>query len=132
MTDSFEALNVNEPELAKLRGALREFLIADRAEFGWQPAVDAWLSKWDEAFSARLGDAGFLGLTIPPEYGGHGLGHLHRYVVTEELLAAGAPAPHTGSPTVRWGRACCRTAPRSSVSGYCPESLRDGTSQRSA
>ena len=91
MTDSFEALNVNEPELAKLRGALREFLIADRAEFGWQPAVDAWLSKWDEAFSARLGDAGFLGLTIPPEYGGQGLGHLHRYVVTEELLAAGAP-----------------------------------------
>lgn len=91
MTDSFEALNVNEPELAKLRGTLREFLIADRAEFGWQPAVDAWLSKWDEAFSARLGDAGFLGLTIPPEYGGQGLGHLHRYVVTEELLAAGAP-----------------------------------------
>ena len=91
MTDSFEALNVNEPELAKLRGALREFLIADRAEFSWQPAVDAWLSKWDEAFSARLGDAGFLGLTIPPEYGGQGLGHLHRYVVTEELLAAGAP-----------------------------------------
>ena len=91
MTDSFEALNVNEPELAKLRGALREFLIADRAEFGWQSAVDAWLSKWDEAFSARLGDAGFLGLTIPPEYGGQGLGHLHRYVVTEELLAAGAP-----------------------------------------
>ena len=91
MTDSFEALNVNEPELAKLRGALREFLIADRAEFGWKPAVDAWLSKWDEAFSARLGDAGFLGLTIPPEYGGQGLGHLHRYVVTEELLAAGAP-----------------------------------------
>ena len=91
MTDSFEALNVNEPELAKLRGALREFMIADRAEFGWQSAVDAWLSKWDEAFSARLGDAGFLGLTIPPEYGGQGLGHLHRYVVTEELLAAGAP-----------------------------------------
>jgi len=91
VTDSFEALNVNEPELAKLRGALREFLIADRAEFGWQSAVDAWLSKWDEAFSARLGDAGFLGLTIPPEYGGQGLGHLHRYVVTEELLAAGAP-----------------------------------------
>ncbi len=91
MADTFEALNVNEPELAELRGALREFLIADRDEFGWQPAVDAWLSKWDEAFSARLGDAGFLGLTIPPEYGGQGLGHLHRSVVTEELRAAGAP-----------------------------------------
>ncbi|WP_313674915.1 acyl-CoA dehydrogenase family protein [Mycolicibacterium sp.] len=91
MSDSFAALCVNEPELATLRGALREFLDADRAEFGWQPRVDAWLSSWDEAFSARLGDAGFLGLTIPKQYGGQGLGHLHRYVVTEELLACGAP-----------------------------------------
>jgi acyl-CoA dehydrogenase len=81
----------NEPELAKLRGALREFLVADRVEHRWQPRADAWLSAWDEEFSARLGAAGFLGLTIPPQYGGHGLGHLHRYVVTEELLACGAP-----------------------------------------
>ena len=87
----FATLCANEPELAKLRGSLREFLAADSAEFGWQPAVDAWLSCWDPQFSARLGAAGFLGLTIPTEYGGHGLGHLHRYVVTEELLAAGAP-----------------------------------------
>ena len=89
--DGYAALCVNEPELKSLRGRLREFLTADREEFGWQPSVDAWLSAWDEDFSARLGDAGFLGLTIPREYGGHGLGHLHRYVVTEELLAAGAP-----------------------------------------
>jgi len=87
----FEALCANGPELARLRGAVREFLAADRDEFGWQPAVDTWLSRWDEGFSARLGDAGFLGLTIPPAYGGRGLGHLHRYVVTEELLAQGAP-----------------------------------------
>ena len=78
-------------DLAALRASIREFLAADRAQHGWKPAVDAWLSKWDENFSARLGDAGFVGLTIPVEYGGHGLGHLHRYVVTEELLAAGAP-----------------------------------------
>lgn len=88
---SFDALCANEPELAALRTSVREFLAADRAEFGWQPGVDTWLSRWDEAFSARLGDAGFLGLTIPTEYGGRGLGHLHRYVVTEELLIAGAP-----------------------------------------
>lgn len=88
---SFAALCANDTELAALRSALRDFLAADRAEFGWQPAVDCWLSCWDEGFSARLADAGFLGLTIPHQYGGHGLGHLHRYVVTEELLAAGAP-----------------------------------------
>lgn len=89
--DSYDALCANEPELAKLRASLRDFLAADRAEFGWEPSVDAWLSSWDEQFSARLGEAGFLGLTIPPEYGGQGLGHLHRYVVTEELLVSGAP-----------------------------------------
>ncbi|AKK30156.1 acyl-CoA dehydrogenase family protein [Mycobacterium sp. EPa45] len=91
MNDSFAALCANEPELAALRASVRAFLSKDRGEFGWQPSVDAWLSSWDEEFSARLGDAGFLGLTIPRDYGGQGLSHLHRYVVTEELLAAGAP-----------------------------------------
>ncbi len=88
---SFDLLCANEPELAKLRASIRDFLAADRDEFRWEPRVDSWLSCWDEGFSARLGAAGFLGLTIPPAYGGHGLGHLHRYVVTEELLAHGAP-----------------------------------------
>ena len=30
-------------------------------------------------------------MTVPQEYGGHGLTSIERYVVTEELLAAGAP-----------------------------------------
>ncbi|EHI12973.1 acyl-CoA dehydrogenase family protein [Mycolicibacterium thermoresistibile] len=87
----FDALCANEPELAALRASVRDFLKADRAEFGWQPDVDSWLGQWDEAFSARLGAAGFVGLTIPKKYGGAGLTHLHRYVVIEELLAQGAP-----------------------------------------
>ena len=88
---SYAALCANEPELAELRAAIRDFLRADRDEFGWSPAVDSWLGGWDPEFSARLGDAGFVGLTIPHRYGGRGLGHLHRYVVTEELLVHGAP-----------------------------------------
>ena len=87
----FEALCANDGELAELRASIRDFLTADRAAYGWEPAVDSWLAKWDPDFSARLAEAGFVGLTIPAEYGGHGLGHLHRYVVTEELLAQGAP-----------------------------------------
>jgi acyl-CoA dehydrogenase len=89
--NSFDALCANESELGKLRMAIREFLRSDQAEFGWKPIVDSWLSCWNEGFSARLGAAGFLGLTIPRRYGGHGLGYLDRYVVTEELLAHGAP-----------------------------------------
>lgn len=91
VVDGFDTRCADDPELAGIRVSVRQFLAADRAVHGWQPAVDAWLSCWDAAFSARLGEAGFLGLTIPREYGGQGLGHLHRYVVTEELLAAGAP-----------------------------------------
>ena len=89
--NSTNTLGAHSAELAKLRSAVRDFLRADRAEFGWQPAVDSWLGSWDEGFSARLGAAGFIGLTIPRRYGGHELGHLHRYVVAEELIAAGAP-----------------------------------------
>ena len=87
----YDALCVTEPELVSLRASIRAFLDADRAEHGWEPEVDSWLCGADPDFSARLGDAGFLGLTIPKRYGGHELGHLHRYVVTEELLLAGAP-----------------------------------------
>jgi acyl-CoA dehydrogenase len=87
----FDDLCANGADLADLRAAVRAFLAADSAEFGWKPAVDSWLGGWDAGFSARLGGAGFIGLTISTEYGGRGLSHLHRYVVTEELLAAGAP-----------------------------------------
>lgn len=87
----FEALCADDGDLATLRTSIREFVAADRAQYGWQPAVDCWLAAWDPGFSARLAAAGFVGLTIPREYGGRGLGHLHRYVVTEELLAHGAP-----------------------------------------
>lgn len=88
---SFDALCANELELAELRTSIRDFLHVDRREFGWRPTVDSWLSGWDEGFSSRLGAAGFIGLTIPTGYGGHGLSQLHRYVVTEELIAHGAP-----------------------------------------
>lgn len=87
----FDALCANDGELAELRASVRQFITADRATHGWVPAIDSWLTSWDAGFSERLADAGFVGLTIPPEYGGHGRGFLHRYVVTEELLGQGAP-----------------------------------------
>ncbi|GAA1866883.1 acyl-CoA dehydrogenase family protein [Pseudonocardia ailaonensis] len=70
-----------------LRAEVREFL----AEASFTPRVDSWLSGWDEKFSRELGRRGWLGMTVPQEYGGHGRRALERYVVTEELLAAGAP-----------------------------------------
>jgi len=75
----------------ELRAAVRGFLAAERAAETFVPACDAWLSGWDEPFSRRLAARGWVGMTIPPQYGGHGRSPLERYVVVEELLAAGAP-----------------------------------------
>ena len=75
----------------ELRSSVREFLAAERAAGRFVPACDAWLSGWDESFSRRLAAQGWIGMTIPPEYGGHGRSALDRYVVVEEVLAAGAP-----------------------------------------
>lgn len=52
--------------------------------------VRSWMGI-DADFSRALGAAGLLGLTLPVEYGGGGRGPFARYVVVEELLAAGAP-----------------------------------------
>lgn len=72
-----------------LRSAIRA--IADEAAVA--PAdlrARSW-SGFDRAFSRRLGEAGFLGLTLPERYGGGGRGPFARFVVVEELLSAGAP-----------------------------------------
>lgn len=46
---------------------------------------------YDIAFSRALGAAGYLGLTLPVEYGGGGRSAFARFVIVEELLAVGAP-----------------------------------------
>lgn len=78
-------------QLLALRESVREFVREEIASGGFVPAVDCWLNSWDAAFSRRIAARGWLGMTIPVEYGGHGRSFLERFVVTEELLAAGAP-----------------------------------------
>ncbi|NKZ07514.1 acyl-CoA dehydrogenase family protein [Actinomadura latina] len=75
------------PQAAELRAQVREFL----AEAAFTPRCDCWLTGADPAFSRRLGERGWLGMTLPERYGGHGRSPLERFVVIEELLAAGAP-----------------------------------------
>lgn len=78
-------------DTAALRAEVRDFLAEQLAAGTFVPSVDAWLCAWDEAFTTALAARGYLGMTAPEEYGGHGRSHIERFVVTEELLAAGAP-----------------------------------------
>tara|TARA_B100000676_G_scaffold312156_1_gene385024 strand:+ start:335 stop:1366 length:1032 start_codon:yes stop_codon:yes gene_type:complete len=49
------------------------------------------MSTFSAEFSKSIGEMGWLGLTWPKKYGGQEKSALERFVVTEELLAAGAP-----------------------------------------
>lgn len=80
-----------DPSTRALRAEVRQFLADQRAAGAYTPSVDAWLTGWDEAFTAALAARGWIGMTVPVEYGGHGRSFLERFAVTEELLAAGAP-----------------------------------------
>ncbi|MFS8198372.1 acyl-CoA dehydrogenase family protein [Streptomyces sp. CWNU-52B] len=91
MTSALLSLPEPPPPAAtrELRAEVREFLESAAGTF--TPQVDSWLSGVDPAFSRRLGERGWLGMTWPRRYGGHERTAVERYAVTEELLAAGAP-----------------------------------------
>jgi acyl-CoA dehydrogenase len=107
---SYQALRYPAAELpenhAELRAEVREFLAGEK----FTPRCDAWLAGHDVAFSRRLAARGWVGMTFPKRFGGHERRATERYVVVEELLAAGAPvAAHwvsdrqTGPVLLRYG-----------------------------
>ncbi len=79
------------PEAAEgLRAEVRALLERERASGTWEPGRRSWGAR-NPALSRKLGEGGFIGMTWPKQYGGAERSYLERYVVTEELLAAGAP-----------------------------------------
>lgn len=80
-----------EPATDALRAEVRAFLREQIDAGAFTPGVDTWLTRWDPAFTRALAERGWVGMTIPLEYGGHGRTFMERFVVTEELLAVGAP-----------------------------------------
>jgi alkylation response protein AidB-like acyl-CoA dehydrogenase len=79
-----------DPALDRFRAEVRAFLAAERAAGSFVPAIDCWL-RCDPAFSRKLGKRGWIGLCWPREHGGAMRPVRYRHVLTEELLAAGAP-----------------------------------------
>jgi alkylation response protein AidB-like acyl-CoA dehydrogenase len=73
-----------------LRTEVRAFIAEESAGWSAVRRSESW-SGFDAEFSRRLADRGWIGMTWPTQYGGHGRTAFERYVVLEELLSAGAP-----------------------------------------
>lgn len=80
-----------EGDIPALRQQVRDLVAQHETRWPIELRANCWFS-FDEEFSKALGQAGLLGMTWPKQYGGHERTLLERYVVLEELLAAGAPA----------------------------------------
>jgi hypothetical protein len=73
-----------------LRGQVKSFLTKALQDRAPHLRAKTW-SGFDAEFSRALANRGWVGLTIPRKYGGGGAGGFSRFVLVEELLAAGAP-----------------------------------------
>jgi alkylation response protein AidB-like acyl-CoA dehydrogenase len=95
MTSLLQAAALTLPHVSEETDALRHDVRAfvreaeDRGAF--TPRCDSWLAGFSPEFSRELAQRGWVGMTWPATYGGHEQTAVARYVVVEELLAAGAP-----------------------------------------
>jgi len=78
------------PEAEALRQEVRAFLRTELASRKPVERAESWTGL-DPEFSRAMGKRGWIGMTWPKEHGGHERSALERYVVLEEMLAAGAP-----------------------------------------
>ena len=89
MIESFALIRL--PAAAEsLRGLVRALMDDYLADMAPSRRARSWMGA-DPAFSRRMAALGWVGLTLPREYGGGGADAFTRFVLVEELLARGAP-----------------------------------------
>jgi len=77
-------------EAEALRAEVRAFISEALRDYPAVKRAYSWMG-FDADFSRLLGEKGWLGMALPKRYGGAEASPFTRYVVIEELLAAGAP-----------------------------------------
>lgn len=78
------------PEAEALRLEIRTFLAQALIDYPRDQRAQSWMG-FDAAFTKALAARGWIGMTWPKRYGGGEQTAFARYVLVEELLAAGAP-----------------------------------------
>src|SRR6266404_8381980 len=74
----------------ELRCEVREFLAQELRSWRARDRAQSW-NGFDADFTRKVASRGWIGMTWPKQYGGHERSALERYIVIEEMLAAGAP-----------------------------------------
>jgi len=78
------------PAATALRAEIKTFLAGALDPAPPHVRARSWMG-FDAGFSRRLAAHGWVGVTLPSAYGGANIDAFSRYVLVEELLAAGAP-----------------------------------------
>lgn len=86
----FPAPPADTDAVIALRAEFRAFLDQQLKDRTPRQRSDNWYG-YDRGFSRAMGQAGYLGMTWPKQYGGHERSAFERAVIVEECLAAGAP-----------------------------------------
>ena len=86
----FDPCDLPEDATRELRRELRRFLAEISADWTTVDRARSWIA-FDRDFSRAVGARGWIGMTWPKAYGGGARSAFERYVMLEEMLAAGAP-----------------------------------------
>ncbi len=78
------------PAAEDFRREVKDFLARELPDSPADVRSRSWLA-FDAEFSRNLAQRGWVGVTLPKQYGGGELDAFSRFVLVEELLAVGAP-----------------------------------------
>lgn len=110
-------------ECEALRAEVRAFLAEQMAGVPVSKRVRNWAGSNPE-FTRAMAARGWIGMTWPRRYGGHERSSLERYVVLEELLAAGAPVGAHWVADRQSGPLLMRFSPEVLAPRYVPKIVR--------
>jgi acyl-CoA dehydrogenase len=111
------------PECEALRAEVRAFLAEAMVDVPPARRARSWSGASAE-FSRKMGARGWIGMTWPKRYGGHERSALERYVVLEEMLAAGAPVGAHWTADRQSGPLLMRFAPDTLAPKIVPQIVR--------
>lgn len=89
LLDHFRLQRLPAPAEA-FRAEVKAFLASHMPPTAPEVRARSWMG-FSAGFSRKMAERGWVGLTLPREYGGASMDAFSRFVLVEELLAAGAP-----------------------------------------